>query len=74
MKTTKPRTHCEKMMIGVEYDYGNPYRYDGVSEWHCQVCGYREGRWTGKELKGKEQEPPYGEADKVTSESRHYNL
>ena len=61
-------------MIAVEYGYPDPYRYDGASEWRCQVCGYREGRWTGKELKGKEQEPPYGEVGKITSESRHYNL
>jgi hypothetical protein len=71
---SKPRTHCEKMMMGVEYGYPDPYRYDGVSEWRCTVCSYREGRWTGRELKEGEQEPPYGNKKYITSEMRHYNL
>jgi hypothetical protein len=51
-------------MIGVEYAYGSPNRYDGVSEWLCPKCHYREGRWSGKELKGDEEEPRYGEHPK----------
>lgn len=46
---------------GLEYDYTNKLRYDGVSEWVCEGCGYREGRWCGEELKGGEVEPKYCE-------------
>lgn len=37
-------------VIGVEYQGV----YDGVLEWRCPVCGRREGRFTGKELKDGE--------------------
>lgn len=47
-------------VAGVEYEYGHPQRYDGVSEWVHMPCGRREGRWTGKELKDGESEPRYG--------------
>lgn len=49
-------------LIGVEYAYGHPERYDGVSEWRCGCpgCGYREGRWSGRELIGDEVEPRLG--------------
>lgn len=65
-----------KKIEGVEYWYSNPYRYDGISEWVCmnKRCGARFGRWSGKELKGKEQEPPYGKKEYVTSKEKHYNL
>jgi hypothetical protein len=46
---------------GVEYWYMSPERYDGVSEWNCLNCGYRQGRWTGKELKDGQIESRYGE-------------
>lgn len=49
-------------LIGVEYAYGSPNRYDGVSEWLCPDCGYREGRWTGRELAEGESEPRFGGA------------
>ena len=45
-------------VIGVEYQGG----YDGVSEWQCADCGYRQGRWSGKELVGDEREVRYGGA------------
>lgn len=48
--------------IGVEYGYDHPARYDGVSEWRCPDCGYREGRWTGRTLGDGEYEPRYGGA------------
>lgn len=48
-------------VIGVEYAYGDPNRYDGVSEWRCPDCGYREGRWTGRHLADQEAEPRFGE-------------
>lgn len=34
-------------VIGVEYEGG----YDGVSEWCCPECDYREDRWTGEQIK-----------------------
>lgn len=48
--------------IGVEYVYGSPNRYDGVSEWLCPECEVRVGRWTGKVLAEGEQEPRFGAA------------
>lgn len=52
-------THYRRV-IGVEYAYGNPERYDGVSEWRCPDCGRREGRWSGRVLADEEIEPRYG--------------
>ena len=49
-----------KNMIAIEYSYGHPYRYDGVSELKCKVCKTRTGRWSGKVLKDGEFEPRYG--------------
>ena len=46
-----------------EYPYDCRERYDGVSEYIClaeSTCGYRVGRWTGKELKPGFIEPRYG--------------
>lgn len=52
---------CQSNNIGgLEYAYGNEHRYDGVSEWNCIDCGYRQGRWTGKEIKDGFAEPVYG--------------
>ena len=51
---------CGGEVIGVEYAYGTPERYDGVSEWWCQPCDVRIGRWTGKRLGENEREPRYG--------------
>lgn len=45
---------------GVEYAYESSERYDGVSEWVCPECGYREGRWTGAELRDGYVEPRHG--------------
>jgi len=45
-------------MIGVQYlDTGSKvipeeHQYDGISEFFCTKCGYRVGRWSGRELKG----------------------
>lgn len=52
--------HTLESMMMVEYAYDNPCRYDGVSEYWCKPCDRRWGRWTGKELKGTEHEPPDG--------------
>lgn len=40
--------------MGIEYPYGHPERYDGVSEWRCMECGARWDRWTGKALEAYE--------------------
>lgn len=68
------KRHCKQDMIAVEYSYGDPYRYDGISEFNCLKCGYRVGRWTGKELKEGEAEPPFGEPRNITSEDKIWNL
>jgi hypothetical protein len=47
-------------IAGVEYAYGSTERYDGVSEWMCQSCGLRVGRWTGEYLNENEVESRYG--------------
>lgn len=47
-------------IVGVEYAYPCPERFDGVSEWKCLDCGFRIGRWSGKELKDGEIEKRYG--------------
>lgn len=48
---------CYQPMTAIEYDYTNPEHYDGVSEWKCEFCGKRVGRWSGKELEQGEYEP-----------------
>lgn len=48
-------------IVAVEYRYPHPCTYDGTSEYRCEGCGYREGRWSGKELGPGEHEPVYGE-------------
>lgn len=53
------QTHFSKTVL-VEYSYGHPARYDGYSELMCWVCGYREGRWSGRELIGDDYELRYG--------------
>jgi DNA-directed RNA polymerase subunit RPC12/RpoP len=53
-------THFSRV-IGVEYSYDSPERYDGVSEYQCTYCGARFGRWTGKKLEDNELEPRWGE-------------
>jgi hypothetical protein len=45
--------HCGQEMIGIEY----PDLYDGISEWYCEVCDTRIGRWSGNVLKDDEREP-----------------
>lgn len=58
-----PKLKCPKCgsekLIGVEYR-GTIYDYDGVSEWNCDACGTRWGRWTGTILEAGELEPRYG--------------
>jgi hypothetical protein len=48
---------CGEVEVALEYWYGSPYRYDGVSEYHCSHG--RFGRWCGTRLIGFEVEPPF---------------
>lgn len=50
-----PKCNNERL-TGIEYRYG----YDGVSEWRCDKCNTRYGRWSGKVLTKDETEPVYG--------------
>ena len=38
-------------IVAIEYDYLDKEHYDGISEYKCLNCGYRQGRWSGQELK-----------------------
>jgi hypothetical protein len=58
------RTHCGQPMIGVEYSMLSPEHYDGISEWYCEACGTRIGRWSDFVLTGADIEPRYGRPDK----------
>ncbi len=40
-----------KDIMGIEYGYPSKEQYDGISEWSCIKCGYRQGRWSEEELK-----------------------
>jgi hypothetical protein len=51
---------CKIQMIGIEYGYNHPQRYDGVSEWLCESDNFRIGRWSKKELQENESELRYG--------------
>lgn len=53
---------CNTLMTGVEYAYPCLDRYDGVSEYACDKCGVRIGRWSGKRLMRGETEPRFGGA------------
>lgn len=55
--------HCDctnGKPIGVEYCYASENYYDGVSEWMCNQCQRRWGRWSGRELAGDEEELRFG--------------
>jgi hypothetical protein len=63
--SSNPCPKCgEDPMVGVQYGRlamkGEECHYDGVSEWWCPSCKYRQGRWSGKELAENEHEPPFG--------------
>jgi hypothetical protein len=48
-----------KRFTGVQY-VGTTEDYDGVSEWQCNKCHRRYGRWTRRELLAGELERRYG--------------
>lgn len=54
-----PTTHFSRR-IGIEYAYGHPHRYDGVSEWLCPDCGHRVNRFTGEPLADDEWATRHG--------------
>jgi len=54
-------TCCGQPMWGIQYVFSTE-DYDGVSEWKCQTCGKRIGRWSGIELQKEEIERRYGGA------------
>lgn len=57
----EPCTECgKKDWLGQQYRYDSPNHFDGVSEWRCQNCNARFGRWTHKLLGVGETERPYG--------------
>lgn len=60
MKPFDPDNH-EHELIGIEYAYPSPERYDGISEYDCPTCKKRWGRWTLKELKDGEIEKRFGD-------------
>jgi C4-type Zn-finger protein len=45
---------CGMGMVDVEYTDKHPFHFDGVSEYYCPTnhggCGYRQGKWSDKEL------------------------
>lgn len=54
-------TCCENpKLITIEYHWESPNHYDGISEYACENCKYRQGRWSEKELKEGEEETVYG--------------
>lgn len=72
----KPMSRCPVCgkqpcsIVMIEYAYGSPERYDGVSEFRYECCGARMGRWTGKVLADDEIESRYGEKGVVKRELR----
>jgi len=51
---------CKSTSItGKEY-IGTLEDYDGVSEWRCNECGTRWGRWSGRILANYDIERRYG--------------
>ena len=63
--TMKKCKKCgSKNIISIEYFYSknipDEHLYDGISEFRCQDCGFRIGRWSGRELKGDDYERRYG--------------
>lgn len=62
---------CGSGVWMVEYGYGDPNHYDGVSEYACKnafgekpTCDWRIGRFCGKKLGPKESETPYCTGEK----------
>lgn len=50
---------CNRPMVGVQYIFTSQ-DYDGVSEFACNTCGKRIGRWSGVTLAEGQLERRYG--------------
>lgn len=60
-----PKCNSENI-VAIQYGYGGDQEhYDGVSEYQCQDCKYRQGRWTQEELKDGYIESVFGERGHV---------
>ena len=57
MKERKCKCGNTEKWCGIKYFYTDPEHY---SEWRCEVCGTRYGRWSEKELKENESEKRCG--------------
>lgn len=57
-----PNCKSNNIMM-MEYAYGNPKQYDGISEIACQDCGKRYGRWCKQELMTGETENRFCEGE-----------
>lgn len=53
--------NSEHKIVLIEYGYGSPQRYDGVSEIKCLDCNQRFGRWCKQILEEDELEPRFCE-------------
>lgn len=51
-------------MRGIQYILTD-HDYDGISEWRCDDCGHRVGRWSGLTLGEGELEGRYGHGSPV---------
>lgn len=49
--------HCGGSVHGIMYAHGQKYSYEGISEWKCVNCNYREGFFCKHELHDYEKEP-----------------
>lgn len=65
----KPCPRCHRIMTGVQYCL-TPCDYDGISEWHCESCQLRVGRWSGLALSEGELEGRWGEGSPVRTVER----
>lgn len=57
------QTNCKNCTVPytfITYWPEHPCYFDGISELHCNTCGSRTGRWSGKLLKKGEHEPVLG--------------
>lgn len=59
---------CGGEVLMVEYELGDKYHYDGVSEFACgarylsnseSTCEWRIGKWCEEELTKNQVEPPF---------------
>ena len=61
---------CGSPLSGIEYPGTHPEHYDGISEYYCETCRTRIGRWTMRYLHGAECEPRYGKTKQEIEKDR----